>query len=70
MRKKIDNDNLDDVFMWQGFSGILKRKRECEDRERTREGKVHAYIEFAGNCIEKNILVLLVVSNANATIVL
>ena len=33
--KKIDNDNLD-VFMWQGFSGILKRKRECEDREQTR----------------------------------
>jgi len=22
--------------MWQGFSGILKRKRECEDREQTR----------------------------------
>jgi len=33
--KKIDNDNLD-VFMWRGFSGIFKRKRECEDREQTR----------------------------------
>ena len=22
--------------MWQGFSGIFKRKRECEDREQTR----------------------------------
>ena len=35
-KKKIDNDNLDDVFMWQGFSGILKRNRECEDRVQTR----------------------------------
>ena len=46
------------MYMWQGFSGICKLKRECEDRVQTREGKVHAYIEFAGNCIEKNILVL------------
>lgn len=45
------------MYMWQGFSGICKLKRECEDRVQTREGN-YTRIEFAGNCIEKNILVL------------